>query len=188
MRFKKSRENKRNRNIRKGTVGVKGVIETVLNQRGWTDKFRERKIFDSWKLIVGATIASQSMPVFLSRSVLLVEVTHSSCANELSAMKTDILTKLEEIIENLNVGTRKSEKIPKITDIRFHLNPRLSKVKSTENTTNSNTSESERVYKPIPSEVNERIEAVVSVINDNELRDALKTLFLTQCSYKDTTE
>ena len=190
MRFKKSRKKKRRPVIRRRTVRVKGAIEILLRQDGWTEKFHERQIFDAWESIVGKPAASQSVPVSLSGGILRVKVGHPVYKTELSAMKTDILTKLEKKIENLNAGMRKPSKRRKITDIWFDLVTEIpiSKVKSTENTDKSDSDVSERVAKPVPPEMQEQAEAAVLAVNDSELRTALKTLFLTQSSYTETAE
>ncbi len=188
MRFKKFRGKKRKPVMRRRTVGVKGVIETFLRQEGWTDKLHESKIFDAWVSIVGMPVAAQSVPVSLSNGVLKVEVAHSLYATELSAMKTQILLELEKKLEDLNAGMRRPSKKRKVIDIQFRFNPHISKVKSTENTAKSDADASKRVLKSVSPEVNDRIDAAVSVINDSELQASLKTLFLTQCSYSETTE
>lgn len=189
MRFKKYRGKKRKPVMRRRTVKVQGVIETFLRQEGWADKLHERKIFDAWGSIVGTLVAAQSLPVSLSNGILKVEVAHSVYATELSAMKTQILSELQKKLEGLNTGgIRRPSKRHKVTDIQFRFNPHISNVKSTENTVKSDTEVSERVSKPVPPEMKEQAEAAVSVVNDSELRAALKTLFLTQGSYTETVE
>ena len=188
MRFKKFRRKKRKPVIRRRTVGVKGVIEIFLRQEGWTDKIHESKIFEAWGSIVGTPIAAQSVPVSLSNGVLKVEVAHSLYATELSAMKTQILLELEKKLEDLNTGMRRPSKKRKVIDIQFRFNPHISKVKSTENAAKSDRDASKRVLKSVSPEVNDRIDAAVSEISDSELQASLKTLFLTQCSYSETTE
>ncbi len=191
MRFKKYRKKKRRPVIRRRTVRVKGAIEILLRrQDGWAEKFHERQIFDAWESIVGKPAASQSVPVSLSGGILRVKVGHPVYKTELSAMKTDILTKLEKKIKNLNAGMRKPSKRRKITDIWFDLVTEIpiSNVKSTENTDKSDSDVSERVAKPVPPEMQEQAEAAVLAVNDSELRTALKTLFLTQSSYTETAE
>ncbi len=188
MRFRKSRKNKRRLVIRRRTVKVQGVIETFLRQEGWTDKLHERKIFDAWRSIVGTPVAAQSVPVSLSNGVLKVEVAHSLYATELSVMKTQILLELEKKLEDPDAGGRRPSKKRKVTDIQFRFNPHISKEKTTEKTEKSDGDVSKRVLKSVPPEINDRIEAAVSVVNDSELQASLKTLFLTQCSYSDTTE
>jgi hypothetical protein len=189
MRFKKSRGKKRRPAIRRRTVKVQGVIEKILRQEGWTDRLRIRRIIDDWESIVGKLTAAQSIPVSLSGGILLVEVGHPLYKTQLSAMKIEILTKLQKENENLNTGIELPSKGRKITDIRFRLvTKNISKVKSTGNGTESDSEVSERATKPVPPEIKEQIEAAVSVVNDSELQASLKTLFLTQSSYSETTE
>lgn len=189
MRLKKYRRKKRSPVTQQRTVRVKGAIEILLRQQdGWTDKLHVRRIIDDWESIVGTFVASQSVPVSLLNGVLKVEVAHSTCWTELSAMKTQILSKLQKKLDDLNAGVRKPSKEIKITDMRFRLNPNISKLKPTENTDKSDSEVSERVAKPVPPEVQEQVEAAVSVVNDSELRTALKTLYLTQFTYTETAE
>lgn len=189
MRLKKYRRKKRSLVTQQRTVRVKGAIEILLRQQdGWTDKLQVRRIIDDWESIVGTFVASQSVPVSLLNGVLKVEVAHSTCWTELSAMKTQILSKLQKKLDDLNAGVRKPSKEIKITDMRFRLNPNISKLKPTENTDESDSEVSERVAKPVPPEVQEQVEAAVSVVNDSELRTALKTLYLTQFTYTETAE
>jgi len=188
MRFKKYRGKRRKRAIRRSTVKIQGVIETFLRQEGWTDKLHERQIFEIWESIVGTLVASQSVPVSLSNGILKVEIVHSSCWTELSAMKTQLLSKLEKKLDGLNSGIRRPSKKVKITDIRFRLNPNISKLKSIKNTVKSDSEVSEKILKSVSPEMKVQIEAAVSAVNDSELQAALKTLFLTQCSYTETAE
>lgn len=188
MRLKKTRRKKRSPIIRRKTVRVEGVIETFLRQEGWSDKLHVRRIIDDWESIVGTFVAAQSMPVSILRGVLQVDVGHPTYMTELSAMKIDILTKLEKMLGDMNVRIQKPIKKIQITDIKFRFNPRISNIKSTEDTVKSDSEISERVSTPVPPEIKEQAEAAVSAVNDSELRDALKTLFLTQSSYTKTAE
>ncbi len=188
MRFRKYGAGKRSSQTQRPTVKVRGVVETFIRERGWSDKLHERRIFDVWEAVVGASIAAQSVPVSLVSGVLRIEVAHQVYANELSAMKTEILTKLESKLESLNSGVRKPLTENKLVDIQFRLNPNVSKVRPIENRSESASEVSERVFKSVSPEMKEQIEAAVSAVDDFELRDALKTLFLTQGSDTETTE
>ena len=187
MRFKKSRRKRRSRVMRR-SVKVQGIIEAVSLKKGWSEKLHERQVFDVWDSIVGILVASQSAPISLSNGVLNVEVAHSTCWTELSAMKTQILSKLEKKINGLNAGIHKPSKKPKIIDIRFRLNPKISKLKSVENTVESDSEVPEKILKPVSPETKVQIEAAVSAVNDSDLQAALKKLFFTQYSYTETAE
>ena len=194
-RFGKSGVEKRSPQMRRGTVSVQGVVEAMVRERGWSDILYERSVFDVWESVVGKAIAAQSVPVSLFGGVLRVEVAHQVYANELSVMKTEILSKLENTLEDLNSRKRRSmTKNNKVVDIQFRLNPYVSKVNTVENGTKSERNQREtssgiqRDFKSVSPEMKEQIEAAVSGVNDFELRDALKTLFLTQCSDTDNAE
>lgn len=187
MRFRKSYADERRPHTQRGTVRMQGVVESFLRERGWSDKLKERRVFDVWESVVGKVIAAQSAPVSLSGGVLRVEVSHPVYANELSVMKTVIITKLKSELEDMNSRRRGSSTTDKVVDIQFHFNPRFRRVKSSDTTAKPETNQTQ-VLKSVPPEMSEQIEAAVSVINDFELRDALKTLFLTQCSDTETTE
>ncbi len=185
MRFRRSGGRRRSSRIRRGTVKVQGVVEGVLHKQGWSDKISERNVFNAWELVVGKDIAAQSKPVSLSGRVLRVEVAHPVYANELSVMKTEILSKLEDKLEALNLKRWRHSTKNKVVDIQFQLNPNVAKVRTPEkaayNRTKSDTEVSERIFKSVSPEMSEQIEAAVSTVNDFELRDSLKKLFLTQC-------
>ena len=173
---------------------IQSVVETVVRDREWSDKLYEMSVFDVWESVVGKAIAGQTAPVLLLDGVLRVDVAHQVYANELSLMKTEILAKIGKKLEGLNSLGRRFDPKNRVVDIRFRLNPHISKVQNGENRTKSELSQqqTESANDPniesIPPELQERIEAAVSVVNDNDLREALKTLFLTQCRDMESTE
>ncbi len=189
MRHRKfKRKNTSKSRVDKRSTRIQSVVETVVREREWSDKLYEMSVFDVWESVVGEAIAGQTAPVLLLDGVLRVDVAHQVYANELSVMKTEILSKLGKILEGLNSLERRSDPKVRVVDIRFRLNPQISKVKNCGNGTKLETSQQQKgddIQKDIKSispELQERIEAAVSVVNDNDLREALKTLYLTQCS------
>ena len=178
---------------RGGTVKMQGALDAVVRSRGWSDKLYERSVFDVWKSVVGHAIAAQTAPIMLLDGVLRVDVAHQVYANELSLMKTDILSKLEKKLEGLNSLGRRFDPKDRVVDIRFRLNPRISQVKNGENGDKSESSlqkidDIQKGTKSISPELLDQIETVVSVVNDAELREALKSLFITQCGGIKSTE
>lgn len=180
--------------VKKRSTRMQSIVETVVREREWSDKLYEMSVIDVWESVVGEAIAGQTAPVLLLDGVLRVDVAHQVYANELSVMKTEILSKLEKKLKGLNSLGRRSNPKNKVFDIRFRLNPHISKVKNCENGTKLETDQQlksddiQKDNKSISPELMERIEAAVSVVNDNDLREALKTLFLTQCSDMESTE
>ncbi len=187
MRFKRSR--RRSSYRPSGTVKVQGVLEAVIRDRGWFGKFDERRIFNVWDSIAGEGMASHSQPVSISGGILRVEVSHHVFAQELSMMKNYLIEQLKTQLRNRDSSMRKSPTRDRIVDIQFHFNPNFVKQKSTWSVlVSESVSSTEKAVKPVSSEKEEQIKDTVSVIEDAELRDALKALFLTQSSHKETAE
>ena len=193
-RFSRSSVAKRSLQLQRGTVGVQGVVTAMVRDRGWSDKLYERNVFDVWKSVVGEDVAAHSNPISLFEGVLRVEVAHQVYANELSVMKTEILSKLANELEDVNSRMRRPLPKNRVIDIQFRLNPNVSKVNGDENGVKSERSQQkpssdiQRVLKSVSPDMKEQAEAAVSSVSDFELRDALKTLFLTQCSDMETAE
>ncbi len=168
------------------SVEVDGVVEVMLRERGWFDKIQEGRVFNVWESVVGKTIAAQTHPVSLKRGVLNIEVAHPSYAQELSLMKTEILSKIESKLEELSLKSRVSPKKNRVVDVQFRLNPNVTKMNAANNV-NGDTSKldselPDRFAKSVSPEMQEQIEVAISIVNDLELRDALKTLFIAQCN------
>ena len=183
-----------NSHVGKRSTRMQSVVETVARTRGWSDKLYERSVFNVWESVVGHAIAAQTAPVTLLDGVLRVDVAHQVYANELSVMKTEILSKLEKKLEGVNLRRRRDIPQKKVVDIRFRLNPHISQVKNGENGDKSEASQQQKVddirknAKSIPPEIKERVDTAVSVVSDAELREALKSLFITQSGDMESTE
>lgn len=182
MRLKKTRGNRRRSTVRRRTVKFQGVMDTVLRKQGWSDKFQERRIFEAWESVVGTMMASQCVPISISGGVLKVAVSSPSWAEELSYLKTSILSDLQEKIDSLNKRMHTPVKKYKLTDIRSFLDSDSNK-RTIKETGKSDAEVSNQVLRSVPPEMKDRIEAAVSVVNDVELRETLKTLFITQYCY-----
>lgn len=183
MQFGKSSKHRRRVQTQRRTVKIEDVVEGVLRKRGGTDKIHERRVFDVWESVVGKTIATQSAPTSLHGGILRVDVSHPVYANEMTLMKNKIIEKLKSELENLNTRDRRVPTEKKVTDIRFNFNPRFAKDRSHRSNDKSESDVlSQKDSKPVSPEMKEQIESVVSVVNDQELREALKQLFTTQCA------
>ena len=182
MQFGKSRKQRRRTQIQRGTVKIENVVEGVLRKRGWSDKLQEKRVFDIWESVVGKANASQSAPISLYGGILRVDVSHPVYANEMTLMKTKIIEKLKNELKNENTKVQRAPTANKIVDIRFNFNPRFPKEKSYRGSVRSETGTVQKNTKSVSQEMKEQIESVVSVVNDQELRESLKTLFTTQCA------
>lgn len=190
----KSGIKKQNRQMQRSTVKMRGVVDAVVRDQNWSDKLYEVSVFSVWESVVGEEIARQSAPVSLSDGILRVEVAHQVFATELSVMKTEILAKFQKKLESVNDRRQRSVRRNRLVDIHFRLNPNISKIRNGENVTKSESTQQQtdqnhqKNSKPIPPELQGRIEAAVSVVNDAELREALRSLFITLCGDIESTD
>ena len=183
MQFGKSSKHRRRVQTQRRTVKIEEVVEGVLRKRGGADKIHERRVFDVWESVVGEANAAQSAPTSLYRGILRVDVSHPAYAHQMTLMKIKIIEKLKSKLENLNTRDRRVPTEKKVTDIRFNFNPRFSKDRSHRSKDKSESDVlSQKNSKPVSPEMKEQIESVVSVVTDQELREALKQLFTTQCA------
>ena len=186
MRFR--RWHRRNSHKPNGTLKVQGVLDAVIRNRGWFGKFDERRIFNLWDSIAGEGMVQHSQPISLSRGILRVEVSHPVYAQELSLMKDHLMKKLTTRQKIQDLSGHKSSASVKIIDIQFRFNPNFRKnnfgQKSARSVVESNTGTPEKVIKSVSPEMADQIEDTVSVIEDAELRDTFRSLFLTQCSHE----
>lgn len=190
MRVSAMRSGKKNFHIRRKSIKVHGVVEVMVRERGWYEKIQEGRVFNIWESVVGKPIAAQTNPVSLKSGVLRVDVAHPVYANELSLMKTEILSKIESKLEDMGFFRQVSPERNRLVDVQFRFNPNVVRNKakmSAVNKGNGDTSKSGSKLsgssiKSVSPDMQEQIEFAISKVNDLELRDTLKTLFITQCN------
>ena len=180
MRFK--RRHRRGSRKTSSTLKVQGVLDAVIRNRGWFGKFDEIRIFNLWDSIIDERLIPHSQPKSLSRGILCVEVSHQTIAQELSLMKIYLMERLAIQQKAQESSGQKPVTDVKIRDIQFRFNPEFEKQKSVPGVVASNTGTPEKVLKSVSPEMADRIEDTVSVIEDAELRDTFRSLFLAQCS------
>lgn len=93
-------------------VGV--TLERALKRLGIFRRVRERMALEVWREVVGAPAARNTRPVLVRRGELLVSVSSSTWAQELSLMRNQLLAKL-----NARLGDEV------IHGIRFAVDPTL---------------------------------------------------------------
>jgi len=79
---------------------VKSVLSKVLAKKGLEDKVERYGFVLYWKEIVGEQLAEVSRPDSISRKALVVRVSHSAWAQELSFMKPVLLAKLAPYLKS----------------------------------------------------------------------------------------
>lgn len=75
---------------------IGNILENYLSERGYLSVCKEYNVISKWKDIVGEKIASITKCVNVENGVLYVSVESSAWRQELSFLKNDILSKIEE--------------------------------------------------------------------------------------------
>jgi len=102
-------------NLRKGPkertssepIGINHVLANVLAKTGLSDDIERYKFVQHWPEIVGEAVAARTKPECIRAKALVVRVSNSAWAQELSFLKEDILAKLktylskEELVEDV---------------------------------------------------------------------------------------
>ncbi len=79
---------------------ISGVLNNLINERGWESGIAEGTLFVSWARIIGAEIACHTTPLSISDGVLTVQASSTAWATQLSLMSGQLL----EIIQRDTTG------------------------------------------------------------------------------------
>lgn len=128
-------------------------LETVLDRAG-ENRFARRQLpipLAVWRQAVGPRIADKARPIALERGVLVIKVTTSVWANELSMLAPKILEKLGALVPHLSIKS-----------LRFRVGP-LDVVEGVQEV---------RVYRHVPPPVPlpQELERSLEKVDDEELR------------------
>ena len=77
---------------------VRGILELALRKNGLDKKLKEFEFVSRWSEIVGESVARVSRPECVRRSALVVRVSSSAWAQELSFLKASMLEKLYKVL------------------------------------------------------------------------------------------
>lgn len=75
---------------------VSSIIEKVIKQLGLTKRYNEQKAVLVWNKVVGERILKRTQSLYARDGKLVVEVENSAWMNELSFLKSEIITKLNK--------------------------------------------------------------------------------------------
>lgn len=88
----------RNRPVSR-TKSLGDALDELIENLGIKKKLREQNVFDFWDSAVGERIAQVARPTRIAKGTLFVTVTSGVWRNELSLRKTEILGRLNEVLE-----------------------------------------------------------------------------------------
>ncbi|MCX6132462.1 MAG: DUF721 domain-containing protein [Ignavibacteriales bacterium] len=75
------------------------ALDELIESLGIKKKLREQNVFDFWDRAVGERIAQVARPTRIAKGTLFVDVKSGVWRNELSLRKTEILGRLNEVLE-----------------------------------------------------------------------------------------
>lgn len=136
---------------------VRSVLNKALKDLEIDVPLKVYSVITAWKEIVGENIASQSQPCLIRNKILFVEVSHSTWIQQLQFLKPKILEKIKDFLgESL------------IEDIRFRLG-KISPLPSYKE---------KREDVKIDSEILNQIEELLRKIDDEEIKNLLRNIFI----------
>ncbi len=84
------------------------VLNTVMANLGLDRRLREHTLFSLWPVLVGERWAARSRPLFIdSESALVITVSDASTGQELSLLKSSILSKVKASARSIGVSISK---------------------------------------------------------------------------------
>jgi len=91
---------------RKNTQALGEVIQKYLEAMDIDGKLKEVRLIKSWESVVGKMISNKTNKLFIKDKKLFVYLNSSIARNELSMIKDDLVTRLnqqagEEVIEDI---------------------------------------------------------------------------------------
>jgi hypothetical protein len=90
---------KKEHQLRSGDPQILGqILRKALNQRNLSLHLKDQQLVEAWNRAVGKTISAQARVDRLDRDTLLVKVSSPAWMQQLQFVKSDIQTKLNEIL------------------------------------------------------------------------------------------
>ncbi len=139
---------------------IHSILEKTLKALEIDGPLKSYSVLNSWKEIVGDSLALQTQPRVIRNRILFIDVSHSTWMQQLQFLKPTLLEKI-----NLFLGE------PLIQDLRFKLG-KISPPISTP--AGSHAVEDEELDKRMLN----RIEKVVQKIEDQEVRKGLREVLI----------
>lgn len=136
---------------------IHAILEQTLRGLELDLPLKTYSLWSAWKQIVGEPICLHAQPRAIRNRILFVEVSHSTWMQQLQFLKPTLLNKIHRFLGE-----------PLIEDIRF----RVGKI------SRSKTPLSEEKEKPLDRKTILRIERLLDIITDAEVKEGLRELLI----------
>lgn len=80
--------------FRRKVKNLDDIMNTLLREQGLETPLLQRRVLDAWDEVVGPTISGMTADKFISNQTMMVKITNPALRNDLSMMRTEILSKL----------------------------------------------------------------------------------------------
>lgn len=162
------------------TLKLGKVISEAVEAKGWQKKVTEMNAVNSWnKENIGTRICSNAQAYHIENGKLYVLVSNSTWMNELSFLKP-------QIIKNINQAVGKSV----VEDIQF----KIGNIRKHRNQSKTNEAKRKKSGKTdlekveLKQEVIDKIDEVVSEIDDQDLRESFRKAIIVSSKIKQIEE
>ena len=151
------------------TYSIDMVLEDLVKDHGFEPKIVEQKVFVAWRQAVGDMIARNTQPIALENGRLTVYTLSHPLVTELSLLQNHIIQKINDsvgkiVVRALRFKVRTVARGTQQPTQRSDKSPRLKNLAAVE----------------ISADVLERVNRALVNVEDPELKESLRRLFISQ--------
>ena len=157
----------------KKVAGLGSVLADVFQKRNWQRRLKLHQVFLFWDEVVGREIAFHARPCLIKGDVLWVDVSDPIWMQQLQFEKHTLLTRINQRLagEEDAASTDNAEPL-KLRDLRFQ----PASLKGSDKKVKSIDQDAAPVIDPVKLK---RFEETISTLEDPELRESMRRLWLT---------
>jgi rubrerythrin len=141
-------------------IPIRSILRRIFTAHGLGEEFHEQEPLFLWEEAVGERIARLTTPLRVREGIIFVEVSSHVLAQELSMLKEEYIRKINELLGE-----------ERVRDIRFRVGQALRQREE-------EAIKLEEV--PLSAAEQEEIAHLVSDVEDERLREALRAFFITE--------
>lgn len=77
---------------------LKDILRAYVKAQGWSQSMIESSAMDTWRQLMGPTVASKTSNVFLKNGILYINLNSAVLRNELMMMQDQIVARFNEAV------------------------------------------------------------------------------------------
>lgn len=95
--------------FKKRVQTIDEILQRFLREEGLETPLLQKRLIDSWEMVVGDTVAQYTTEKFIKNQTLFVKITNPALRQDLGMMRSQLVKRLNETVSSLI-----------ITDIRLY--------------------------------------------------------------------